>query len=385
MSQHPKGIFEKVKGSGIWYVRYADASGLERREKAGTKGMALMLYRKRKTEAVQGKKLPETLRRKAVTVAELLDLAAEHARRHYISARPATDAADSRHPALAKEFGALDAATLTPQRIEQGLARIAAARHFAPATVNCYRDYLSLAFKFGVRNGLVSANPARLLARQREDNSRVRFLSPEEEGRLREAIRVDCSEHEPELDLALNTGLRQGNQYGLRWVDVDLDARQITIGRAKNGRPFYAPINSAALEALLRLKRMAGGSPYVILNRNDRGRGVGEPARDPDSWFTRVVARAGLNGVCWHTLRHTFASRAIMAGLDIREVADLLGHRTLAMAMRYSHLAPQHRLRAAERVAEAFPQIRTGTKTGTGEFGAGAAAPAEAGQPLAVQ
>lgn len=374
-----------MKGSDIWWVRYTDASGRERREKAGTRGMAMQLLAKRRTEAVQGRKLPETLRRRGVLVGELLEFAAEHARQHYVSGRPASNAADSRHPALAAEFGPLDAASLTPRRIEQGLDRIAGERGFAPATVNRYRDYLSLAFKFGVRNGLVATNPARLLARKREDNGRIRFLSPEEEARLRGVIREDCPEHEPELDLALNTGLRQGNQYGLKWEDVDLDARQITIARAKNGRPFYVPVNSAAWAALLRLKALAGNSAFVILNRNQRGRGMGCPARDPDSWFTRAVARAGLNGVCWHTLRHTFASRAVMAGLDIREVADLLGHRTLAMAMRYSHLAPQHRLQAAERVAEAFPPAPTGTRTGTGNFAVSGGAAANHGQLLAVQ
>lgn len=123
---------------------------------------------------------------------------------------------------------------------------------------------------------------------------------------------------------------------------MDLEARQIATARPKDGRPLHLPTNSAALGALLRLKHMAGSSPYVILNRNARGRGVAEPARDPDGWFNGTLARAGLNGVCWHTLRHTFGSRAVMAGLDIRAVASLLGHRTLTMAMRYSHLAPRN-------------------------------------------
>lgn len=57
-----RGIFEKVPGSGDWYIRYADLTGRIRREKAGTKSAALVLYRKRKTEALQGKKLPENLR-----------------------------------------------------------------------------------------------------------------------------------------------------------------------------------------------------------------------------------------------------------------------------------------------------------------------------------
>src|SRR5216684_3933743 len=66
-----RGVFEKLPGSGIWWIRYADSMGRIRREKAGTKSSALTLYRKRKTESLQGKKLPENLRSPMVSFAEL--------------------------------------------------------------------------------------------------------------------------------------------------------------------------------------------------------------------------------------------------------------------------------------------------------------------------
>src|SRR5215467_16301687 len=66
-----RGVFEKVPGSGTWWIRYADSMGRIRREKAGTKSSALTLYRKRKTESLQGKKLPENLRSPMVSFAEL--------------------------------------------------------------------------------------------------------------------------------------------------------------------------------------------------------------------------------------------------------------------------------------------------------------------------
>jgi integrase len=381
-----RGVYEKVKGSGTWWIHYRDAQGRRRREKGGTRGMALQLLAKRKGEAVRGKKLPESLRRKPVAVSELLDLAEQHARTHFTSRRHGKGgAADWRYPTLLAEFGALDAAALTPQRIEQGLAKLGAARNWAGATANRQRDYLSVAFRLGMRNGLVASNPARLVCRRREDNGRIRFLSPADEAKLRAVIQAEFPEHEPEFDLALATGLRQGAQFRLRWQDVDLEARQITIGRAKNGRPFYAPINSAALAALARLKALAGDSEWVTLNRNTRGRGVGQPPCTPESWFNRAVARAGLNDVCWHTLRHTFASRAVMAGLDLRVVADLLGHRTLAMVMRYAHLAPQFRLEASERVAAAFPPVQTATRTATGGFDGAGDGGAEQTQVVTIQ
>src|SRR5437868_5800280 len=82
MKKNPKGIFEKVPGSDIWWVRYADASGRIRREKIGTKSAAIKLYRKRKTEVLEGKKLPDQLRQKPVTFADLAEDALEYSKAH---------------------------------------------------------------------------------------------------------------------------------------------------------------------------------------------------------------------------------------------------------------------------------------------------------------
>ncbi len=81
-----RGIFEKAPGSGVWWIRYADQRGKLRREKVGTKSAAIMLYRKRKTEILQGKKLPEAVRRRTITFGELAQDAlrySEHHKRSY--------------------------------------------------------------------------------------------------------------------------------------------------------------------------------------------------------------------------------------------------------------------------------------------------------------
>jgi site-specific recombinase XerD len=79
---YPHGLFEKVPGSKVWWIRYADTMGRLRREKAGTKSAALKLYRKRKTEALQGKKLPESLRTPTVSFAELAHDTLVYSRTH---------------------------------------------------------------------------------------------------------------------------------------------------------------------------------------------------------------------------------------------------------------------------------------------------------------
>src|SRR5258708_5027383 len=67
-------------------------------------------------------------------------------------------------------------------------------------------------------------------------------------------------------------------------------------------------------------------------------------------WFPTALEGAGIEGYTWHCNRHTFASRLVMAGVDLRTVAELLGHRTLQMVMRYSHLAPEHQASAVDRL-----------------------------------
>ena len=198
---------------------------------------------------------------------------------------------------------------------------------------------LSLTYGLAIRNGKVKENPARLVRHRLEDNARIRFLSAEEETRLRTAIAVSCPEHLAELGLALNTGLRLSEQYTIRWQDVSFIRRTLTIPRSKNGATRHIRLNRSALSALKALQAQGNGAKLVCGGTNT-----------PRWWFDPAVKAAGLEKFTWHCLRHTFASRLVMAGVDIRTVQELLGHKTIAMTVRYSHLAPEHNLAAVERL-----------------------------------
>jgi hypothetical protein len=80
-------------------------------------------------------------------------------------------------------------------------------------------------------------------------------------------------------------------------------------------------------------------------------------------WFPTALEEAKIEGYSWHCNRHTFASRLVMAGVDLRTVAELLGHRTLQMVMRYSHLAPEHQASAVDRLV--MSENGTDTKSDT--------------------
>ena len=358
-----KGLFEKVPCSGVWWIRYADSTGRIRREKAGTKGAAIKLYSKRKTEALQRKKLPESLRSPMVSFAELAHDALAYSKAHKRSYGDDV----LRMEGLLARFRERTADSITPQEFERHLAETAEASDWAPATVNRYRALISLVYRLGIENGKVKENPARLVKHRQENNARVRWLSAEEEAGLRAAIEAARPEHLPELDLALHTGLRLGEMYGLAWENVNLTRRVLTIPRSKNGETRHVPLNSTALTALAELRKRSDGTGAVI--RNLRG----ELLAGPRYWFEPAIRLAKIRSFSWHCLRHTFASRLVMAGVDLRTVQDLMGHKSIAMTVRYSHLAPKHTLAAVERLAASpsapLSEQPTDTKTSTGAVG----------------
>jgi site-specific recombinase XerD len=353
--RNPRGVYEKVPGSGVWSIRYADAMGRIRREKAGTKSSALTLYQKRKTETLQRKKLPESLRTPTVSFAELAHDALVYSKVH----KRTYEDDIHRMPWLLRAFRERSADSLTPQDCERHITRMAEERNWAPASVNRYRALISLVFRLGIENGKVKENPARLVKPRQVNNTRTRWLAPEEEVRLRAAIAAGCPEHMPELTLALHTGLRRGELYGLTWESVNASRQVLTIPRSKNGETRHVPLNSTALAALTELRKRGDGTGPVIRNL------AGEPLAGPRYWFEPSVKKAKIRSFSWHCLRHTFASRLIMDGVDVRTVQELLGHKSITMTVRYSHLSPTHTLAAVERLAGVIPEAPTGTKTST--------------------
>jgi integrase len=233
-------------------------------------------------------------------------------------------------------------------------------------------------FRLAIDNKKVSTTPARTHKPKREHNGRVRFLNQlapattevvflkphtDEESRLRAVILADYPAHMPEFEIALHTGMRPSEQYGLIWSRVDLVRKLITVPRSKNGNTRHIPLNSIAVVAFQELFARSSGQGRVFVNMR------GESLKGYKHWFDPAVREAGISFFTWYCLRHTFASRLVMAGVDLRTVAELMGHRTIQMTMRYAHLAPAHKLAAVETLAVGWQTDRpTDTKTDTSTF-----------------
>jgi len=209
-------------------------------------------------------------------------------------------------------------------------------------------------FNFAKRHGLYAGdNPVSLVKKPAADARRLRFLTHDEAERLLAALAErESNVHDMTL-LALHCGLRAGEIFSLTWGDVDMERGVLILRDTKSGKTRAAYMTEAVAAMLAGIKRR-GQNDLVFLSANG-GRIV-----QISETFNRVVAALGFNNgvtdprqkVVFHTLRHTFASWLVEQGIDLYSVKELMGHGTLAMTERYSHLSPD-KLRRAIKTLEA--------------------------------
>lgn len=189
-----------------------------------------------------------------------------------------------------------------------------------------------------------------LLKPRKTPDGRVRFLNrfePDEESRLRKVILAKYAQHLPEFEIALNTGMGRKEQYvRINWSCVDLLRSDLFVPDSKNGKSRLIHLNAEALVAFHALHARTKGQGPIFA----AGRG-GASLKGTRHWFEDAVSEAGISDFTWHDCRHTFASRLVMAGVDLPTVASLMGHLNIQMTMRSAHLAPAHKAAAVEKLS----------------------------------
>jgi len=183
----------------------------------------------------------------------------------------------------------------------------------------------------------ITENPAERVKPPKEPRGRVRFLSDDERVRLLKACRAARNPTlYPLVVVAVSTGARQGEILQLRWRDLDLQRGLATLHHTKNGERRSLSLQGLAMQVLRDLapvRRLV--SDRVFCGR--RGK-VDFPRR---AWLASL-AEARVENFRFHDLRHTCASYLAMSGATLAEIAEVLGHKTLAMVKRYAHLTEQH-------------------------------------------
>lgn len=344
-----RGLFERPKGSGIWWVRLWHEGREHRFGAFSTKTEARAFYQKAKTEQREQRFSPEQYHKRKQQALTLSDLI-----KRYLETCTARSLPEQTRYGRwwSKLIGNRRLEKITTADLELIQSRLLKKGKKASATINRYYAFLRKVLYIAVRDGKLTRNPVSGVRFFKEPPGRIRFLSPGEELRLREVM---GEIHWPYVEFALNTGLRQSEQFNLRWEHVNMEARILTIPRSKSGETRHVPLNDAALAFLKRSSSWVT-SPWVFPDPDNPKR----PFRINSFYhhhFKPAVLATGLEEIVWHSLRHTFVSRLVMAGVDLRSAQELAGHKTFQMTLRYAHLSPIH-LRDAVEVLSRFSSTK---------------------------
>lgn len=245
-----------------------------------------------------------------------------------------------------------------------------------PSTVNRKMGSISGVFSRAVEWEYIDAHPMdRLKALKVDSMGLVRYLDGDETKRLREALdarqdearaeresankwradrgkelmpslrHITFTDHlKPLVLVSLNTGMRRGELFDLKWSAVNFQTKTITVAGAttKTSDTRHIPMNKETVAVLEGWKKQAGKSRYVFPSQE------GGRLEDVKSAWLKLLERAKIEGFRWHDMRHDFASRLVMAGVPLNTVRDLLGHADIKMTLRYAHLAPGTKAAAVE-------------------------------------
>lgn len=359
-----KGVYQRDDDpSGNWYARFRIDGKLVKKSFGSDRAAAIEYVEKARTLRRSGeghipksargvpktaKELESTAQNSSVLIAELCDDLLRH-----IQSKPNVYK-DQRNPPyrvgmIKKVFGDRPATSIRPYEIADWLDSLGR----APATVNRYKVTLSSIYRYGKQRDKVQVNPAREVAQQKLNNGIVLYLKPDEEKRLRAVLQKAVDACGPqneqrrkrlqhriyELDVALGTGMRKGEQYGLRWSDIDFDRRVITLRDTKNGSSRTVPMIDDVVSAFRQLKKLS-------LERKDRA--IDRPNAAPDDvvfgigdnkkWWEAALKDAKIKAFRWHDLRHTFCSRLAQAGVSLKVIQEAASHKTIQMSARYAHM-----------------------------------------------
>ena len=328
-----KGLYKQQKSKN-WWLAYVDATGRLIRESSGTADYKAATRKLAgcRDAAAKGKRAQRAEVRN-VTFADAMKAYLEWAKpqraygNKFYMGRPDGE--------LVTRFGNIPLRRFNVSMLEAYQQELLAEGK-AAATVNRKMALLKHLFHKASDWGWADDETLRIVRKVKmlkEPAGRLRYLTPEEVRRLLK----ECKS--PQLraivTVALNTGMRRGEILNLKWDSVDLRNGYILVEQSKNGERREIPANAAVREVLSAIVRRLD-MPYVF--HDSKGKAMKEVRHS----FDRACRLAGIHDFRFHDLRHSAASFMAMAGVDLMAIKQVLGHKTIAMTVRYSHLSPGH-------------------------------------------
>ena len=318
-----------------WYVYITFPDGTRYRKKAGTKRQAQQREHQIKAQALQGKWdifLMEDVRFNILVEKYLRDAEVSKSRSTFVADRSRID----KH--LIPVFGKMMVRRITTQKVDEYKAK-RVHEGAAPKTVNNELGVLSHMLKKAQDWNLVDKNVVARVEKMKVVINPPRFLSQSEIQRLIEA--AEGSHIYALILTGLHTGMRKSELLNMKWSDIDFENQTISVTskddwHTKNYKARTLQLTPVLYQALKDHELEPGSNEYVF---TFRGKAIRQDIRK--SW-RRVINKAGLHGVTLHTLRRTFASQLVMAGVSLRDVQDLMGHQSFQTTLRYAHLSPDH-------------------------------------------
>lgn len=335
------------KKNNEYYIDYYLANRKRKREKIGkSKKLAERALQRRKTQVIEDKifdiKKPDKIQLKELCEKFFI----LYCKPNKTSWK--NDVAYLKH--ILEFFGNVYLNEITTSKIEEFRKSLLekGAKH---ATVNRYLACLRSMLNKAVEWAHLQKTPMGSIKLFKEDNMQLRFLAKEEIERLLHA----CPPYIRSIVLfALNTGMRKKEILNLRWSNIDFENILIHVEKTKSKKPRIIPMNIIVKRLLVNIREHTS-SEYIFCDKN------GKKIKNIRRSFEKVLEEADIEECVFHTLRHTFSSHFIMSGGDIKTLQEILGHYSVNMTMRYSHLSQSHKAKAMEALGQRIDTIETPT------------------------
>lgn len=344
-----------VKAMGIlhkynrWYLDYYMPDGKRKREVVSIQGVdpskitqrdALNALAVRKSAIAQGKfDIAQTERR--ILFTELVEKFLEYSKTNKKSYT--RDITSSR--VLLDYFGGKTVQQISSWHIEQYKSKrqkdiTRFGKPPAKATINRELAFMKTMFSKAIKWNITNTNPIKDVKLFKENNANLRILSNEEFNKLYNSANDFLK---PFLLLAINTGMRRSEIFNLKWQDINYEQEYIIVSDSKNDESRVIPMNRVLKDTLENLDK----NPDIeyVFSQSD-----GTPIKSVKTFFWAALKSSGINHCRLHDLRHSFASRLVMAGVDIVTVQELMGHKSIIMTRRYSHPTPEHKKQAVNKL-----------------------------------